>query len=96
MAWKAVKTVLSSSTYGKKYYIKQETGTKNYSCTCESWVFNNESPKTCKHIKAILAELKKYNPELAKRERWLIFNKIDLLPPEEQIAVCDGVVKVVQ
>ncbi len=46
-----------------------------------------------KEIKTILAELKKYNPELAKRERWLIFNKTDLLPAEQQVKVCDGVVK---
>jgi GTP-binding protein len=33
--------------------------------------------------KAIVKELKKFSPELAKKERWLVFNKIDLLPEEE-------------
>lgn len=53
MSWKAVKTTYSSKT-GEKYYIKQDTATKNYSCTCKSWVFSNESPKICKHIAAVL------------------------------------------
>ena len=33
--------------------------------------------------KAIVAELKKYDPELAAKPRWLVINKIDLLLPEE-------------
>jgi GTP-binding protein len=39
-------------------------------------------------IKAIEAELKKFSPQLAKRERWLVLNKMDLLPEgeREQIA----------
>nr|VFK03709.1 MAG: GTP-binding protein [Candidatus Kentron sp. H]VFK03951.1 MAG: GTP-binding protein [Candidatus Kentron sp. H]VFK06420.1 MAG: GTP-binding protein [Candidatus Kentron sp. H] len=35
-------------------------------------------------IESIVAELGKFDPDLANRERWLVFNKIDLLPPEEQ------------
>lgn len=31
----------------------------------------------------LLKELEKYSEELARRERWLVFNKTDLLPPEE-------------
>ncbi len=33
------------------------------------------------------AELQKYDPELARRERWMILNKIDLLAPERRAAV---------
>lgn len=33
--------------------------------------------------KAIVLELKKYNPALAKKPRWLILNKTDLLPDDE-------------
>jgi GTP-binding protein len=33
--------------------------------------------------RAIVAELKKFSPELAAKPRWLILNKSDLLPPEE-------------
>ncbi len=36
--------------------------------------------------RAILAELRKYSPALARRERWLVLNKIDLLPEEEREA----------
>jgi GTP-binding protein len=33
--------------------------------------------------KAIVLELKKYDPELAAKPRWLVINKMDLLLPEE-------------
>ncbi|MEW6332400.1 MAG: GTPase, partial [Pseudomonadota bacterium] len=35
-------------------------------------------------IRAIEAELKKFSPQLAKRERWLVLNKMDLLPEAER------------
>ena len=34
--------------------------------------------------KAIVAELEKYDPQLAQRPRWLVLNKIDLIPEEER------------
>ncbi len=43
-------------------------------------------------ITTILEELKKYNPELANKERWLVFNKIDLLGPEQIDAYCQEIV----
>lgn len=57
MGWKAIKTVYSEST-GEKYYIKQSVKSKEYSCTCKSFIFNQEDPKTCKHIRAIVTQLK--------------------------------------
>ena len=33
---------------------------------------------------AIVAELEKYNPDLAAKPRWLILNKLDLIPEEER------------
>jgi len=36
-----------------------------------------------KEARAIVAELKKFSPELASRPRWLVGNKRDLLPTEE-------------
>ena len=36
----------------------------------------------------IIKELEKFNPELAAKTRWLVLNKIDLLPEEERAAVC--------
>jgi len=35
-------------------------------------------------VKALAAELKKYDPALAKKPRWLVFNKADLLDPKER------------
>ena len=34
--------------------------------------------------KAIVKELEKYNPELAAKPRWLILNKLDLIPEEDR------------
>jgi GTP-binding protein len=36
------------------------------------------------NIIKITRELEKYNPELAARKRWLVLNKVDLLPADEQ------------
>ena len=40
------------------------------------------------NIHAIIEELQQYNTELAKQERWLVFNKIDLLPADERETYC--------
>lgn len=44
-------------------------------------------------IRIIERELAKFSDELAQRERWLVLNKIDLLPEEERDAVCEDIVK---
>jgi GTP-binding protein len=44
-------------------------------------------------IKAIEAELKKFNPQLAKRERWLVLNKMDLLPAAERERIAGRLLK---
>jgi GTPase len=43
--------------------------------------------------RAIVAELKKYSPELAKKERWLLPNKVDLLPTDEAQKRCDDIIR---
>ncbi len=43
--------------------------------------------------RAIVAELKKFSPALAKKKRWLVLNKIDLLPPEERDLRCAEIVR---
>jgi len=43
--------------------------------------------------KKIVAELGRYNPELAERERWLVLNKLDLVLDEEADALCDEIVE---
>ncbi|HJW80715.1 MAG TPA: GTPase ObgE [Acidiferrobacterales bacterium] len=46
-----------------------------------------------KSVKALAAELKKFSKELASRERWLVLNKMDLLPPDEREALIRKIVK---
>ncbi len=35
-------------------------------------------------VRAIVAELKKYDPALAAKPRWLVFNKVDMIPAVER------------
>ena len=35
-------------------------------------------------VRAIVAELKKYDPALAAKPRWLVFSKVDMIPAEER------------
>lgn len=51
----------------------------------------NEDPVDSVHI--IEKELQKFSEELEQRERWLILNKLDLLPADKQQAHCDDIVK---
>ena len=46
-----------------------------------------------KDARSIIAELKKFSAELGKRERWLVLNKLDLLPPAEGEALCKDIVR---
>jgi GTP-binding protein len=43
--------------------------------------------------RAIVGELRKFSPALAKKKRWLVLNKIDLLPPEERDRRCAEIVR---
>ncbi len=40
---------------------------------------------------AIINELHQYSPKLAEKPRWLVFNKIDLLPEDEAQALCEQI-----
>jgi len=42
--------------------------------------------------KSIARELEKFSPELAERERWLVLNKLDLVPLDERDARCEDIV----
>jgi GTP-binding protein len=46
----------------------------------------DETVDPVKQARAIVAELKKYDPALHAKPRWLVLNKIDMLPPEERAA----------
>ncbi|WP_443641537.1 Obg family GTPase CgtA [Candidatus Njordibacter sp. Uisw_039] len=42
--------------------------------------------------KIIVRELEKFSPALADRERWLVLNKLDLVPDDERQELCQSVV----
>ncbi|MGB6977275.1 MAG: Obg family GTPase CgtA [Gammaproteobacteria bacterium] len=44
-------------------------------------------------MKTVEQELEKFSPELATKERWLVFTKIDLLPEVEAKEACRALVK---
>jgi len=46
-----------------------------------------------KQARAIVAELKKYDPKLAAKPRWLVLNKIDMLPAEERATRAKDIVR---
>jgi GTP-binding protein len=44
-------------------------------------------------VRTIMNELAGFSPELAQRERWLVLNKVDLLPAEDREKICDVLVR---
>jgi GTP-binding protein len=46
-----------------------------------------------KDARAIVQELKKFSAELAAKERWLVLNKLDLLPADEAEKRCKDIVR---
>jgi GTP-binding protein len=45
------------------------------------------------NAQAILAELGKYDPELLDKPRWLVLNKLDLVPEEDREKICAKIIK---
>lgn len=45
------------------------------------------------NVKAIAAELQKYSPTLAAQPRWLLLNKMDMVPPDMADELCNDIVK---
>lgn len=43
------------------------------------------------NAKTIINELERYNPKLAAKPRWIVFNKTDLMLPEEAEEVCQTI-----
>lgn len=54
---------------------------------------DNELNSIVESIQSIVNELTKYSQILAEKPRWLVFNKIDQLPPEEVDKICEQVVQ---
>lgn len=46
-----------------------------------------------KDARSIVAELKKFSADLGAKERWLVLNKVDLLPPDQADKVCKDIVR---
>lgn len=44
-------------------------------------------------VRAIVNELTRFSVELGERERWLVLNKVDLLPEDEREAHCQAIVE---
>jgi GTP-binding protein len=53
----------------------------------------NEADDPVKDARAIVNELKKFSPELHSKERWLVLNKLDLLPEDEAEKRCKDIVR---
>ena len=45
------------------------------------------------NAQVIINELEKFSPELVNRERWLLLNKLDLVPEDEREARCQSVIE---
>jgi len=43
-------------------------------------------------VEAISNELENFSPGLARRDRWLVLNKLDLLPEDEREARCQDII----
>src|SRR3989338_2604082 len=72
-------------------FLKHLTRTKLLLHIVDVSPFDNTSPAEA--IKAIVKEMKKYSTALIEKPRWLMFNKIDLLPEADWQAVCKATVK---
>ncbi|MGB3916196.1 MAG: GTPase ObgE [Thiothrix litoralis] len=51
-----------------------------------------EENEPVRAVRTIEGELEQYSEELANYPRWLVLNKIDVLPPEERVARCQEIV----
>ncbi|RMG35861.1 MAG: Obg family GTPase CgtA [Gammaproteobacteria bacterium] len=53
----------------------------------------DEQVDPAQQVREIVAELEKYDPELARRERWLVLSKADLLDSEALVAARERLVR---
>ena len=53
----------------------------------------NEDEDPYDAVRTIEKEMLRFSPELAEYERWLVINKIDLLPDDEREQKCDALVQ---
>ena len=53
----------------------------------------NDGTDPVSDVRKIIAEVEAFSAELARRPRWLVLNKIDLLPPEQHNRRCEEIVQ---
>ena len=53
----------------------------------------DEADEPVAAVRKIEGELQKYSPELFGRARWLVLNKVDLLPADEREAFCQDIIE---
>lgn len=53
----------------------------------------NEHEDPVDHVRILTSELRQFDRQLAKKECWLILNKLDLMPADEACKRCDDIVK---
>lgn len=51
-----------------------------------------DTPSPADEVRAIEKELERHDPELLDRPRWLVLNKVDLLPEEERDAAAKAII----
>ena len=56
--------------------------------------FDESDP--AENVQAIANELEQFSPGLAQRDRWLVLNKLDMVPEEERDERCNDIVKRLQ
>lgn len=72
-------------------FLKHLTRTRLLLHLVDMCPFDGSTP--AENVEAIIRELNRFSPTLAKRERWLVLNKVDLLPEAEREAACKAVIK---
>mgnify|MGYP001263124664 CR=1 FL=1 len=53
----------------------------------------DEAVDPVRQARALVAELRRFDPALARKPRWLVFNKIDLIDPARRPAVIAGLLR---
>ena len=53
----------------------------------------DETVNTVQHVQAIVEELRKYDKSLYAKPRWLVLNKVDMLPKDERESACEAFVQ---
>ena len=75
-------------------FLKHLTRTRLLLHIVDMMPFDGSTP--AENVSVIEQELVDFSPTLYERDRWLVLNKLDMLPGEESDRLCDEVVKQLQ